>query len=84
LEQTNKTTRSLLFVLEGVGTVFIGIFLAAYLGGMFMNPSTTVLHSEPAFRIPLIVLGIALLVLILAIVVLSAYTMRSKEVTTLQ
>lgn len=84
MEQTNKTTRSLLFVLEGVGTVFIGIFLAAYLGGMFMNPSTTVLHSEPAFRIPLIVLGIALLVLILAIVVLSAYTMRSKKVTTLQ
>jgi len=39
--------------------------LAAYLGGMFMTPSTTVLHSEAAFRIPLSILGIVLLFLVL-------------------
>ena len=30
-----------------------------------MMPSTTVLHSEPAFRIPLTIFGVAFLVLIL-------------------
>ena len=60
----------MLLAVQGVGAVFAGIFLAAYLGGMFMTPSTTVLHSEPAFRIPLTVFGIVLLVLILATVVL--------------
>jgi hypothetical protein len=43
--------------------VFIGIFLTAYLGGL---PSTTVLHSEPVFRIPLFILGGALVFLLLA------------------
>ena len=72
LEQDNKLTRILLFTLEGVGAVFVGIFLAAYLGGMFMNPSTTVLHSEPVFKIPLTIFGAILLVLILAVVVFAA------------
>jgi hypothetical protein len=71
LEQTNKTTRTLLFVLEGVGAVFVVFFLAAYLGGMFMNPSTTVLHSELAFKIPLAILGITILVLTPAIAIIS-------------
>jgi multisubunit Na+/H+ antiporter MnhB subunit len=71
LEKTNKTTRALLFFLEGVGAVFTGIFLAAYLGGMFMNPSTTVLHGENAFKIPLIIFGVLFLVVVLAIVTLA-------------
>lgn len=52
-----------LFAVQGVGAVFVGIFLAAYLGGL---PTTAVLHSEPAFRIPLFILGAALLVLLLS------------------
>ncbi len=72
MEQINKSTRTLLFALEGVGVVFVGIFLAAYLGGMFMNPSTTVLHSEPAFKIPLMIFGAAILLLTLALAVLAA------------
>ncbi len=60
-----------LFAVEGVGAVFVAIFLAAYLGGLFYTPQTTVLHSELAFRIPLFVFGAALLVLILATVVLA-------------
>ena len=76
MEQNNKTTRTLLFVLRGVGAVFVGIFLAAYLGGMFMNPSTTVLHSEPAFRFPLMIFGVALLVLTLAIIIVSVLSKK--------
>jgi hypothetical protein len=63
-----KKLNTILLSLEGVGTVFVGIFLAAYLGGL---PTTTVLHNEPAFRIPLIIFGAALLMLILATVVLA-------------
>ena len=78
LEQQNKkTTTALLLALQGVGAAFVGIFLAAYLGGMFMNPSTTVLHSEPAFRIPLIILGAVFLVLVLSLVV--TYVVSKKK-----
>ena len=65
---SDKKLTTFLFSLEGVSAVFVGIFLAAYLGGL---PTTTVLDDEPAFRIPLIIFGSALLILILATVVLS-------------
>jgi hypothetical protein len=57
--------RLLQLALEVVGAIFTAVFLAAYLGGMFMTPSTTVLHSDPAFHAVLYVFGAALLVLIL-------------------
>jgi hypothetical protein len=63
----NRISNYLLAV-QGVGAVFVAIFLAAYMGGL---PSNKVLQSEPAFRIPLTVFGIVLLVLILGAVVLS-------------
>jgi len=59
-------------VVQGLGAVFVAIFLAAYLGGMLMTPSTTVLHSEPAFRTSLAVLGLLLLVGLLAGVALAS------------
>ena len=61
---------------EGVGAVFVGVFLAAYLGGLFYNPQTTVLHSEPAFKIPLFIFGAILLVLILVAVILAAFSKK--------
>lgn len=64
-----KKLNALLFSLEGVGAAFVVIFLAAYLGGL---PTTNVLQNQPAFKIPLTVLGIVLLILILAGVVLAA------------
>lgn len=79
MEQNNKRTTTLLLALQGVGAVFVGIFLAAYLGGMFMTPSTTVLHSEPAFRIPLAIFGVVILVLVLAIVVLANFVKSAKK-----
>ncbi len=62
----NRKTRILLLVTQGVGIIFVGIFFVAYLAGMLMNPSTTVLHSEPAFRLSLSVVGVAFLVLMAA------------------
>jgi len=69
LRFNEKQIEKLLFATQGVGLVFVSIFLAAYLGGL---PSTNVLHSEPAFRIPLIIFGILLLILVLAAIVLTA------------
>jgi hypothetical protein len=75
LQLNNIQITDFLLALEGVGAVFLAIFLAAYLGGL---PSNTVLVSEPAFKIPLTVFGVVLLVLILAAVVL-AVASKKKE-----
>jgi hypothetical protein len=79
LEQNNKRTNTLLLALQGVGAIFVGIFLSAYLGGMLMNPSTTVLHSEPAFRISLAIFGVIFLVLVLAIAAVANYMKSAKK-----
>jgi len=65
-----------LFATQGVGIVFVSIFLAAYLSGL---PRTNVLHSEPAFRILLAVLGGVFLVLALAIVVLTIFSRNNND-----
>lgn len=57
---SDKKINKFLFAVQGLGAVFVGIFLAAYLGGL---PSTAVLHSEPAFRIPLFIFGAVLVFL---------------------
>ena len=74
----DKRLKSFLFVFEGVGAAFVAVFLAAYLGGLFYTPQTTVLHSEPAFRIPLTIFGVMFLVLGFASIILAVYT-RGKR-----
>jgi pyridoxal/pyridoxine/pyridoxamine kinase len=76
LELTEKRMHSFLFAVQGVGVVFAAVFLAAYLGGL---PTTNVLHNEPAFRIPLAVIGATLLILVLATVILSVYSRRTRN-----
>jgi len=65
-----------LFITQGVGAIFVGIFLVAYLGGL---PSTNVLHNEAVFRIPLSILGVVLLVLILATVIVAAFQRKNNH-----
>jgi hypothetical protein len=77
---SERQTNLVLLALQGVGAAFVGVFLAAYLGGMLMTPSTTVLHNLPAFKIPLIVLGAALLILVLTAVVLAALHKASSQI----
>ena len=73
---SDKRISNFLFVTQGVGTVFVGIFLAAYLGGL---PSTNVLHSEAAFRLPLTILGVVILVLILATIIFAAFQRKNNH-----
>lgn len=68
MQLSDRQITNFLFAVEGVGILFVGIFLVAYLGGL---PTTVVLHSESAFRIPLMVLGALLLVLVLVAIVLA-------------
>ena len=75
MQITEKQVGNLSLAIQGVGTTFVAIFLAAYLGGL---PSTNILHSEPAFRIPLIVFGATLLILILVSLILVAYLRNNK------
>jgi hypothetical protein len=56
----------LLFTTEGIGAIFAGVFLAAYLAGI---PTTTVYHSDPIVRMSLTITGIIFLILILLTVI---------------
>jgi hypothetical protein len=73
LRVSDRQTAIFLFAVQGVGAVFVGIFLAAYLGGL---PTTVVLHSEPVFRIPLYILGAVFLVMVLSALVLAALSKK--------
>jgi hypothetical protein len=72
----DKIANTALLALEGVGAVFVGLFLAVYLGGLFVIPQTTVFHSVPEIKLALAVLGVILLVIILATVILSILRRR--------
>jgi signal transduction histidine kinase len=67
----DKKITAVLFALQGVGAIFVGIFLAAYLGGLFVVPQTTVFHSVFTVKLALAVLGAVLMAIILAAVVLA-------------
>ena len=69
----DKSATAALFALQGVGAVFVGLFLAVYLGGLFVTPQTTVFHSVPEIRLALAVLGAILLAVVLATVILAIY-----------
>lgn len=70
---SEKQITTFLFVAQGVGAVFVGIFLAAYLAGL---PTTAVFHSEPAFRVPLSIFGAVLLVMVLSAFVLAVLSKK--------
>jgi hypothetical protein len=71
VETSSRGLSKFLFAVEGVGAVFVGIFLAAYLSGLFVIPQTTVFHSDQIVRLALSVLGAVLLVLVLITVVIA-------------
>ena len=73
MEIPAKRLTKFLYLIEAVGAVFTGIFLVAYLSGL---PTTAVLHSEPAFKIPLFILGAVLLELIVGAAIVAALVKR--------
>jgi hypothetical protein len=77
LDLSNKQINTILYAVQGIGIVFVSVFLAAYLAGL---PTTAVFHSESTIRSTLTILGIAFLAFILASVFLAAYNKRSNHI----
>ncbi len=75
MELSDRKVFGFLCALQGVGAAFVAIFLAAYLVGL---PTTAVLHSEPVFRIPLVIFGAIFLALILITVALAVLQKKSN------
>ena len=73
---SEKQLNAFLFATEGVGAAFVIIFLAAYLGGLFVVPQTTVFHSVPEVRLTLAILGIILLLMVLSALVLASLSKK--------
>jgi hypothetical protein len=62
-----------LFALEGIGAIFLGAFLVAYLMGL---PTSAVYHSDPTLRMVLSIFGGSLIVLILFALIISVFRKR--------
>jgi hypothetical protein len=75
LDLSGKRVNNFLYAVQGVGGVFVAVFLAAYLAGL---PTTNVLHNQPMVRGTLVIVGIAFLVLILVAIALAVYRRRSN------
>ncbi len=73
MELDDRLVTKFWFVTQGVGAIFVGIFLASYLAGL---PTTAVLHSDPVVRTSLAVIGVVFLSLILSNVILAALVKR--------
>jgi ABC-type transport system involved in multi-copper enzyme maturation permease subunit len=67
----------LLFALEGIGAIFLGAFLIAYLMGL---PTYTVYHSDPTLRMLLSFLGALLLILVLIALLISALNTKKDSI----
>ena len=65
----------LLFVFEGIGVIFLGAFLVAYLMGL---PTYVVYHSDPTLRMILSLFG-GLLILLVSIALLITALNKKKD-----
>jgi hypothetical protein len=75
-----KSLRALLSVTEGVGAIFMGLFVAVYLAGLTQLPDYVVYHSEPTVRLVMSIVGAVLLALIIAALIIGL--VKKKELQT--
>jgi cytochrome c biogenesis protein CcdA len=71
----DKQISKLLLAFEGIGAIFLGVFLVAYLMGI---PSYVVYHSEPTFRMTLSIFG-GLLIILILIALLASVLNKKKD-----
>lgn len=67
--------RIFVFVTQGIGIIFCGIFLTAYFGGL---PSTKTLNSDPSFIFLQSVIGVILVSLVF-LAILFAFIVNRKK-----
>jgi hypothetical protein len=75
---TSKQLSRLLYIIEGVGAVLVGLFLSAYLAGLSQLPKDVVYHSDPTYRILISVVGAILLALVLSVLVIKLLIRRKS------
>ena len=78
----NKQVYTFLYAIEGIGAIFVGVFLTVYLAGLRDVPRTVVYHSEPVFRMALSILGASLIALALTALIIAFVMQRKNEVHT--
>jgi hypothetical protein len=71
----NQYLASLVFLAQGIGIVFLGIFLAAFYVPM---PSNDTLIGDPNFRTPISIFGLIFIALIV-ISIIAAYVVKRKH-----
>jgi hypothetical protein len=64
-----------LFVFEGIGTIFAGAFLVAYLSGL---PTDVVYHSDPTLRLVLSIFG-GIFILLIFVALIASRWITKKE-----
>ena len=74
----HKQMNEFLYAFEGVGAVFVGLFLTVYLLGLRDVPKDVVYHSDPTLRMLLSTFGVLAIALVLAGIVVAAL-MRNKN-----
>jgi hypothetical protein len=79
LPLTNKQINGFLYAIEGLGAVFVGLFIVVYLAGLGKLPKDVVYHSEPVFRTPLSIIGAVLITLVLAALLISIFAKKTKK-----
>ena len=76
---TNKEINGFLYAIEGVGAVFVTIFIAVYLAGLGSLPRDVVYHSDPAIRLPLSIIGAVLVAMVLAAALIALLAKRIRQ-----
>jgi len=76
LKITEKQTNIFLFAAQGVGAIFVGIFLTAYFGGLLEAyiadlPLTNTFNSDPTFVVSQSVIGAILIAFVVVALVLT-------------
>jgi hypothetical protein len=76
---SSKQLSGVLYAIEGVGAVFVGLFLSAYLAGLSRLPRDVVYHSDPTYRILISAIGAILLALVLGALVVGLLLKRKRS-----
>ena len=75
LDLNDNQISKFLFVFEGIGVLFAGAFLAAYLPGL---PTSVVYHSDPTLRM-ILSLFVGLLIILVIIGLLVSALNKKKD-----
>jgi hypothetical protein len=74
----DRQLTKLLFVVQGITTLFCGLFVSVYLLGLRDLPENVVYHSQPTVRVILSTLGVTSLILI-GVTILLAFIKKRKN-----